>query len=71
MTEGKILNFPQKEKIDADTILEGAKGVLDDCIIIGVTKDDTLYTAICAENSQQVVYLLRVLEHLILAEDLT
>ena len=66
-----ILNFPAKEKIDADTILEGAKGILDDCVIIGITKDDTLYTAICAENSQQVIYLLRVLEQLILAEDLT
>ena len=66
-----ILNFPAKEKIDANTILEGAKGILDDCVIIGITKDDTLYTAICAENSQQVIYLLRVLEHLILAEDLT
>lgn len=71
MTEGKILNFPQKEKIDADTILASATGILEDCIVLGVTKDGNLYSGICAENSQQVVYLLRMLEHLIMAEDLT
>jgi len=66
-----ILNFPKKETIDADTVLRSSIGKLDDCIIIGVTKDEELYTAICAENAQQVVYLLRVLEHLVIAEDLT
>lgn len=66
-----ILNFPAKEKIDADTVLQNSIGKLEDCIIIGVTKDDELYTAICAENAQQVVYLIRVLEHLLIAEDLT
>lgn len=71
MTDGKILNFPQKEKIDADTILDNAHGILEDCIVLGVTKEGNLYSGICAENSQQVVYLLRMLEHLIMAEDLT
>ena len=46
-----ILNFPAKEKIDADTVLQNRIGKLEDCIIIGVTKDDELYTAICAENA--------------------
>ena len=66
-----IVNFPKKETIDADTVLQNSIGKLDDCIIIGVTKDEELYTAICAENAQQVVYLLRVLEHLLIAEDLS
>lgn len=71
MTEGKILNFPAKEKVTADSILSGAMGILDDCIILGVTKEGNLYSAICAENSQQVIYLLRMLEHLIVEEDLS
>ena len=65
-----ILNFPAKETVDANYILENAKDQLEDCIIIGVTKDGNLYTGICAESSQQVIYLLRTLEHLIIAEDL-
>lgn len=65
-----IVNFPAKETIDANHILENAKDQLEDCVVIGVTKDGNLYTGICAENSQQVIYLLRTLEHLIMAEDL-
>lgn len=71
MTDGKILNFPSKEKVTADSVLENSIGILDDCVVIGVTKDGNLYSGICAENSQQVVYLLRMLEHLVIAEDLT
>lgn len=71
MGDGKILNFPTKEKVDADSILENAKGILEDCVVLGVTKDGNLYSGICAENSQQVIYLLRMLEHLVMAEDLT
>lgn len=66
-----VLNFPAKDKIDADTVLTNSVGKLEDCIIIGITKDSELYTAICAESSQQVIYLLRTLEHLLIAEDLS
>ena len=69
--DGKILNFPTKEKIDADTILTDAVGKLDDCIILGFTKEGEAYYSICAQDSEQVVYLLRVLEHLVIAQDLT
>lgn len=65
-----VLNFPKKETIDADTILASATGKLEDCVIIGITKDGQLYTGICAESSEQVVYLLRVLEHLIISENI-
>jgi hypothetical protein len=64
-----VVNFPKKETVDADTILASAAGKLEDCVIIGITKDEQLYTGICAESSEQVIYLLRVLEHLIISEN--
>ncbi len=69
--EGKILNFPTKEKIDADTLLNDALGKLEDCIVLGITKEGEAFYSICAQNSEQVIYLLRVLEHLVIAQDLT
>lgn len=69
--EGKVLNFPTKEKVDANTILTDAVDKLEDCIILGITKDGEAYYSICAQNSEQVVYLLRVLEHLVIAQDLS
>ncbi len=69
--EGKILNFPTKEKIDADTLLTDALGKLEDCIVLGITKEGEAFYSICAQNSEQVIYLLRVLEHLVIAQDLT
>jgi hypothetical protein len=71
MTDSKVLNFPSKEKVDAETILADAAGKLEDCIIIGITLDGEAYYSICAQDSEQVIYLLRVLEHLVIAQDLT
>lgn len=65
-----IVNFPAKETVDADTILASATGKLEDCVIVGIIKDGQLYTGICAESSEQVVYLLRVLEHLVISENI-
>ncbi len=66
-----VLNFPSKETIDANTILTDAMDKLEDCILIGVTKDGESYYSICAQDSQQVVYLLRMMEHLVIANELT
>jgi hypothetical protein len=44
---------------------------LEDCIVIGITKDGEAFYSICAQDSEQVIYLLRVLEHLVIAQDLT
>ncbi len=68
---GEILNFPAKEKVDANPILTEAIDKLEDCIILGVTKDGEAYYSICAQSSEQVTYLLRVLEHLVIAQDLS
>lgn len=66
-----ILNFPTKEKVDADTILQEAIGKYENCIVIGITKDGQAEYSICAEDPEQVVYLIRVLEHLLIAQELT
>ena len=71
MTEGKILNFPSKENVDANYILKDAMDKLEDCVVLGVTKDGEVYFSIAAEGSEQVIYLLRILEHLVIAQDLT
>lgn len=71
MTEGKILNFPSKEKVDANHILTEAMDKLDDCIVLGLTTDGEVYFSICAQDSEQVIYLLRLLEHLVIAQDLS
>ena len=71
MGDGNILNFPAKEKVDANTILADAVDKLEDCILLGITKDGEAYYSICAQSSEQVVYLLRVLEHLVIAQDLS
>jgi hypothetical protein len=66
-----VLNFPAKEKIDANTVLNDAMDKLEDCIMIGVTKDGESYYSICAQDSQQVIFLLRMMEHLVIANELT
>ncbi len=71
MADGKILNFPTKEKVDANHILTDAMDKLEDCIVMGLTKEGEVYFSICAQDSEQVVYLLRVLEHLVIAQDLS
>lgn len=65
-----ILNFPAKEKIDANAVLDDARDKLEDCIILGVTKDGEAYYSICAQDASQVVYLLRALEHIVLVQEL-
>ena len=57
-----VLNFPAKEKIDANTVLNDAMDKLEDCILIGVTKDGESYYSICAQDSQQVIFLLRMMD---------
>lgn len=71
MVDGKVLNFPKKEKVDANHILTDAMDKLEDCIILGITKEGEAFYSICAQDSEQVVYLLRVLEHLVIAQDLS
>lgn len=71
MSDSKILNFPSKEKVDANHILTDAMDKLEDCIVLGITKDGEAFYSICAQDSEQVIYLLRVLEHLVIAQDLT
>ena len=71
MSDNKILNFPSKEKVDANHILNDAMDKLEDCIVLGITKDGEAFYSICAQDSEQVIYLLRVLEHLVIAQDLT
>jgi hypothetical protein len=61
-----IFQFPKREKLDANAVLEGAKDNLSDCIILGTTKNGEAYYAIHAESPQQVIYLLRALEHIVL-----
>ena len=65
-----ILNFPTKEKLDANTILDAAKDQLEDCIVLGVTKTGEAYYSICAQDPAQVVCLLRALEHIVLVQEL-
>lgn len=65
-----ILNFPSKETITADSMLASATGKLEDCVIVGITRDGQVYTGICAESSEQVIYLLRLLEHIVIADNL-
>jgi hypothetical protein len=65
-----ILNFPVKEKVDANAVLEDAKDKLEDCILLGVTKEGEAYYSICAQDPAQVVYLLRALEHIVITMEL-
>ena len=65
-----IVNFPKKETIDADHVLTEAVGKLDDCIVLGTTKDGEAYYSICAQGPEQVIYLMRVLEHLLIEHEL-
>jgi len=65
-----ILNFPSKDKIDANTLLNDALGKLEDCILIGVTKEGEAYYSICAQDAQQVIFLLRTMEHLVIENEL-
>jgi hypothetical protein len=69
MTEN-ILNFPSKGKVDANAVLEDAKDKLEDCILLGTTKDGEAYYSICAQDVSQVVYLLRALEHIVITMEL-
>lgn len=63
---GRVVDFPVKQKVDANTVLDDAKDKLEDCILLGVTKDGEAYYSICAQDPAQVVYLLRALEHIVL-----
>ena len=63
---GNVVNFPVEKKPDANAVLEDAKDKLEDCILLGVTKDGDAYYSICAQDPAQVVYLLRALEHIVL-----
>ena len=71
MADGKIMNFPAKEKVDANHILNDAMDKLEDAIVLGLTKEGEVYFSICAQDSEQVIYLLRLLEHLVIAQDLS
>jgi hypothetical protein len=71
MSDSKILNFPSKEKVDANHILNDAMDKLEDCVVLGTTKDGEVYFSICAQDSEQVIYLLRLMEHLVIAQDLS
>ena len=71
MSDSKILNFPSKEKVDANHILTDAMDKLEDCIVMGTTTDGEVYFSICAQDSEQVIYLLRLMEHLVIAQDLS
>jgi hypothetical protein len=66
----KVLNFPTKEKVDANAVLDDARDKLEDCILLGVTKDGEAYYSICAQDASQVVYLLRALEHIVITMEL-
>lgn len=70
MTDDNIFKFPAKEKVTIEGILDDAKDKLNECIVLGVTKDGEAYYSIYAENPQSVVYLLRALEHVILEMEL-
>lgn len=70
MTDKNIVKFPVKEKLDANAVLEDARDKLEDCILLGVTKDGQAYYSICADSPQQVIYLLRALEHIVLEMEL-
>lgn len=70
MTDENVFRFPTKEKVTVEGILEDAKGKLSECIVLGVTKDGEAYYSIYAEGPQQVVYLLRALEHVVLEMEL-
>lgn len=65
-----IFQFPVKEKLSVNGILEEAKDKLDECILLGVTKEGEAYYSIYAENPQSVIYLLRALEHVVLEMEL-
>lgn len=67
---GNILNFPSKEKVDANKVLDEARDKLEDCILLGVTKDGDAYYSICAQDPAQVVFLLRSLEHIVISMEL-
>ncbi len=67
---GNVFTFPKKEKMTADTLLEEAKDKLEDCIILGVTKDGDAYYSVYAQDPAQVVFLLRALEHVVLTQEL-
>ena len=71
MSDENIVKFPIKEKVDANAVLEDARDKLEDCILIGVTKEGDSYYSICAQDAEQVIYLLRMMEHLVIANELT
>jgi hypothetical protein len=70
MTDENIVKFPVKKDLDPNAILDDARDKLKDCILLGVTPDGEAYYAICADSPQQVVFLLRTLEHMVIAMEL-
>ena len=66
-----VLNFPKQDRMTPDAILSDAQGKYDTCIVIGVTPDGKAEYSICASGSEQVIYLIRMLEHLVFENELT
>lgn len=65
-----IFQFPVKEKLSVNAILEDAKDKLSECVLLGVTKEGEAYYSIYADSPQSVIYLLRALEHVVLEMEL-
>jgi hypothetical protein len=65
-----IFEFPGKEKLDANAVLADAKDKLSDCILLGTTTDGEAYYSIFAESPQQVIYLLRALEYIVIKTEI-
>ena len=52
-----------KLNIDVDTVLEGAKEQLEDCVLLGWDKDGEAYVASTLADGGDVLWLLKVGEH--------
>jgi len=71
MTDENVVKFPSKKDLDPNAVLDDAKDKLKDCILLGITKDGEAYYSICADSPQQVIYLLRMLEHYVINSELS
>lgn len=68
---GNVFTFPNKEKMTANTVLDDARDKLEDCIVLGVTKEGDAYYSVFAQDAGQVIFLLRALEHVVLTQELS
>ena len=65
-----IIKFPNREAITPDAVLEEAIGKYAHVVLIGITPEGKADYTLCAEDAEQVLYLLRMLEHLVIANEL-